>query len=116
MNEKREFSPCGLVSATVLKNPRVVEVCAECDIADCFHIRARRAAAKAIESVEGLNPKDDLLWQAMEALGHTLRELNDLNRNEEVNRFVGNYGDAVVVHAKLEQHFGVAKKGKKARP
>lgn len=51
--------------------------------------------------IEGLNPTDELLWQSMEALAHCLRELNRF-------QYAGNYGDAITVFHKLEQHFGVS--------
>lgn len=41
----------------------VTEVCDECDIADCKHIRARRAA-----KADHLSTKDALLKEALEAL------------------------------------------------
>lgn len=48
---------------------------------------------------------DDLLWSAMMALSHTIRELGRFEQ-------AGNYGDAIVVLNKIEAHFGVGAQAK----
>jgi hypothetical protein len=55
---------------------------------------------KIEEYTNQLDPKDALLWQAMEALMHTLHELSRFPE-------AGNYEDAIVVFHKIESHFGV---------
>lgn len=54
-------------------------------------------------TVQDLEPRDVLLWEAMEALNACIRILNNYSD-------ATNYGDACVVSVKIEEHFGFNKR------